>query len=91
MDYFVHESSYVDEGCRIGKGTKIWHFSHVMSGCTAEIDIVARVCNCLLACFNVILKFLVALVDHLEHDSSVAASYRTNESARSSLGSCSEN
>ena len=32
MDYFVHESSYVDEGCQIGKGTKIWHFSHVMSG-----------------------------------------------------------
>jgi UDP-2-acetamido-3-amino-2,3-dideoxy-glucuronate N-acetyltransferase len=34
-DYFVHESSYVDEGARIGKGTKIWHFSHVLSG--AEI------------------------------------------------------
>ena len=33
-DYFVHESSYIDEGCRIGKDTKIWHFSHVMSGCT---------------------------------------------------------
>jgi len=32
-DYFVHESSYVDEGCRIGAGTKIWHFSHIMSGC----------------------------------------------------------
>lgn len=32
-DYFVHESSYVDEGCKIGKGTKIWHFSHIMSGC----------------------------------------------------------
>ena len=31
-DYFVHESSYADEGCRIGSGTKIWHFSHVMSG-----------------------------------------------------------
>lgn len=30
--YFVHESSYVDDGCRIGDGTKIWHFSHVMSG-----------------------------------------------------------
>src|SRR5688572_17400966 len=30
--YFVHESSYVDDGCRIGAGTKIWHFSHVMSG-----------------------------------------------------------
>jgi N-acetylglucosamine-1-phosphate uridyltransferase (contains nucleotidyltransferase and I-patch acetyltransferase domains) len=33
MDYFVHESSYVDEGSSIGAGTKIWHFSHVMSGC----------------------------------------------------------
>ena len=31
---FVHESSYVDDGCRIGAGTKIWHFSHIMSGCT---------------------------------------------------------
>jgi UDP-2-acetamido-3-amino-2,3-dideoxy-glucuronate N-acetyltransferase len=31
-DYFVHESSYVDDGARIGTGTKIWHFSHVMPG-----------------------------------------------------------
>ncbi len=31
-DYFVHESSYVDEGAVVGAGTKIWHFSHVMSG-----------------------------------------------------------
>ena len=31
-DVFVHESSYVDEGCEIGKGSKIWHFSHVMAG-----------------------------------------------------------
>jgi len=30
MDYFVHESSYVDEGAEVGSGTKIWHFSHVM-------------------------------------------------------------
>lgn len=30
MDYFVHESSFIDEGARIGKGTKIWHFCHVM-------------------------------------------------------------
>lgn len=29
-DYFVHESSYIDKPCEIGKGTKIWHFSHVM-------------------------------------------------------------
>ncbi len=34
-EHFAHESAYVDEGVRIGKGTKIWHFSHV-SG-TAEI------------------------------------------------------
>lgn len=32
--YFVHESSYVDDGCVIGKGTTIWHFSHVLSGTT---------------------------------------------------------
>ena len=32
-DFFVHESSYIDEGCEIGVGTKIWHFSHVMKGC----------------------------------------------------------
>ncbi len=31
-DYFVHESSYVDNNVVIGKGTKIWHFSHVHSG-----------------------------------------------------------
>jgi UDP-2-acetamido-3-amino-2,3-dideoxy-glucuronate N-acetyltransferase len=31
-DYFVHESSYVDDGAIIGKGTKIWHFSHVLAG-----------------------------------------------------------
>jgi UDP-2-acetamido-3-amino-2,3-dideoxy-glucuronate N-acetyltransferase len=30
-DYFVHESSYIDEGAEIGSGTKIWHFCHVMS------------------------------------------------------------
>lgn len=32
MSYFVHASSFVDEGARIGAGTKIWHFSHVLSG-----------------------------------------------------------
>src|SRR2546428_586437 len=31
-DYFVHESSYVEAGAVIGKGTKIWHFCHVMPG-----------------------------------------------------------
>lgn len=31
-DFFVHESSYVDDGCKIGEGTKIWHFCHIMPG-----------------------------------------------------------
>ena len=31
-DYFAHESSYIDDGAQIGKGTKIWHFCHVMPG-----------------------------------------------------------
>ena len=31
-DYFVHESSYVDDGAQVGKGSKVWHFSHVMPG-----------------------------------------------------------
>jgi UDP-2-acetamido-3-amino-2,3-dideoxy-glucuronate N-acetyltransferase len=32
MSYFKHDSAYVDEGCEIGEGTKIWHFSHVQKG-----------------------------------------------------------
>ena len=31
--YFVHPTAVVDEGCEIGSGTKIWHFSHIMPGC----------------------------------------------------------
>jgi len=31
-EYFVHESSYVDEPCEIGRGTRIWHFVHIMKG-----------------------------------------------------------
>lgn len=31
-DYFAHESACIDEGCEIGEGTKIWHFSHIMRG-----------------------------------------------------------
>ena len=32
-EYFKHQSSYVDEPCGIGAGTKIWHFSHIMKDC----------------------------------------------------------
>lgn len=39
-DYFAHETAVIDEGCTIGKGTKIWHFSHIMTGC-----IIGENCN----------------------------------------------
>jgi len=31
-EYFAHETAVIDDGCIIGKGTKIWHFSHIMTG-----------------------------------------------------------
>lgn len=33
MSYFNHETAVIDEGCQIGEGTKIWHFSHIMPNC----------------------------------------------------------
>ncbi len=39
-DYFVHASSFVDEPCEIGPGTKIWHFSHIMKNCR-----IGKACN----------------------------------------------
>jgi len=45
-DYFAHESSFIDAGARIGPGTKIWHFCHIMpgavigSGCTLGQNVV---------------------------------------------------
>lgn len=38
--FFAHPSAVVDEGCKIGKGTKIWHFSHIMSNC-----VIGENCN----------------------------------------------
>jgi UDP-2-acetamido-3-amino-2,3-dideoxy-glucuronate N-acetyltransferase len=34
MKYFAHETAVIDEGCQIGEGTKIWHFSHIMPNCS---------------------------------------------------------
>tara|TARA_Y100001968_G_C19321414_1_gene699465 strand:+ start:281 stop:862 length:582 start_codon:yes stop_codon:yes gene_type:complete len=39
-DFFIHESSIIDEPCEIGEETKIWHFSHIMSNCK-----IGRKCN----------------------------------------------
>lgn len=33
MSYFAHPTAVIDEPCEIGEGTKIWHFSHIMSHC----------------------------------------------------------
>lgn len=38
--FFVHQSSYIDENCKIGKGTKIWHFCHIQSG-----SVIGENCN----------------------------------------------
>jgi UDP-2-acetamido-3-amino-2,3-dideoxy-glucuronate N-acetyltransferase len=40
MEYYVHPSAIVDEGCKIGISTKIWHFSHIMTNCT-----IGKNCN----------------------------------------------
>jgi len=39
-EYFAHETAVIDEGCQIGRGTKIWHFTHVMTGA-----IIGEKCN----------------------------------------------
>jgi UDP-2-acetamido-3-amino-2,3-dideoxy-glucuronate N-acetyltransferase len=39
-EFFVHETSVIDSGCRIGKGTKIWHFSHIMQSAEIGVDCV---------------------------------------------------
>lgn len=39
-EYYAHETAVIDEGCSIGKGTKIWHFSHIMNG-----SVIGERCN----------------------------------------------
>lgn len=38
MNYFSHPTAIIDDGCMIGAGTKIWHFSHLMTGCVIGND-----------------------------------------------------
>lgn len=40
IEYFAHPSAVIDEGCTIGQGVKIWHFSHIMPGC-----VIGEGCN----------------------------------------------
>lgn len=38
QEYFAHPTAIIDDGCEIGKGTKIWHFAHIMSDCNIGED-----------------------------------------------------
>ncbi len=40
LNFFAHETAVIDEGCNVGTGTKIWHFSHIMPNCT-----IGKNCN----------------------------------------------
>ncbi|MBK9736160.1 MAG: N-acetyltransferase [Saprospiraceae bacterium] len=64
MSYFAHESSYIDEGCSIGDGTKIWHFSHVMPRC-----IIGKTCN---IGQNVVISPEVVLGDNVKIQNNVS-------------------
>ncbi|MEM6964370.1 MAG: acyltransferase [Bacteroidota bacterium] len=63
-NYFCHESAYLDEGCEIGEGTKIWHFCHVMKN--AKIGK-----NCSLG-QNVFVASKVILGDHVKVQNNVS-------------------
>jgi UDP-2-acetamido-3-amino-2,3-dideoxy-glucuronate N-acetyltransferase len=63
-DVMIHESSYVDEPCQIGAGTRIWHFSHVMSGAT-----LGRNCN---IGQNVVISTDVVLGDNVKVQNNVS-------------------
>jgi len=63
-EYFLHESSYVDEPCAIGSGTKIWHFSHVMKDCE-----IGQNCN---IGQNVVISPLVKLGNNVKIQNNVS-------------------
>jgi UDP-2-acetamido-3-amino-2,3-dideoxy-glucuronate N-acetyltransferase len=63
-DYFAHESCYIDDGSTIGAGTKIWHFTHVMSGAR-----VGRGCN---IGQNVVISPEVVIGDHVKIQNNVS-------------------
>jgi UDP-2-acetamido-3-amino-2,3-dideoxy-glucuronate N-acetyltransferase len=72
---FIHESSYVDDGARIGEGTKIWHFCHVMPGavigarCSLGQNVV--VMNGVVICDNVKIQNNVSIYEGVELENDV--------------------
>jgi len=63
-DYYIHPSSYADEGCQIGSGTKIWHFCHIMSNA-----IIGKDCN---IGQNVVISPEVVLGNHVKVQNNVS-------------------
>ena len=63
-NYFAHETAVLDEGCRIGDGTRIWHFTHVMPGATIGRD-------CILG-QNVMVANRATLGDHVKVQNNVS-------------------
>ena len=64
IKYFVHESSFIDEGVIIGENTKIWHFSHIQSGST-----IGKACS---IGQNVYIGSNVKLGDHIKIQNNVS-------------------
>jgi UDP-2-acetamido-3-amino-2,3-dideoxy-glucuronate N-acetyltransferase len=63
-NYFAHETAVLDEGCRIGDGTRIWHFTHVMAGA-----VVGK--NCVLG-QNVMIANRVTIGDNVKIQNNVS-------------------
>ncbi len=63
-EYFAHQSSFIDDGCEIGTGTKIWHFSHVMTGAK-----IGRGCN---IGQNVVISPAVVIGDNVKIQNNVS-------------------
>ena len=64
MEYQAHETAIIDEGCHIGTGTRIWHFSHIMSGCT-----IGEHCN---IGQNVVISTQVIIGNHVKIQNNVS-------------------
>ncbi len=64
IQYFAHESAIIDDNCEIGEGTKIWHFSHIMSGCR-----IGKRCN---IGQNVVVSPQVVLGDNVKVQNNVS-------------------
>lgn len=62
--FFAHETAIIDENCQIGEGTKIWHFSHIMGGCT-----IGKHCN---IGQNVVISPEVVLGDNVKVQNNVS-------------------